>query len=106
MSTGEKLKELRIKNGLTLEEVGNYVGVGKSTVRKWETGQIANMRRDKIAKLAEIYGVSPMDIINLEDNDSPVTESQIDEFSRLSAQLTPDQKKEAAKYLKYLLSTQ
>lgn len=59
MELSEIVHELRIKSGLTLEELGNKVGVGKSTVRKWETGQIANMRRDKIDKLAKALGVTP-----------------------------------------------
>ncbi len=55
----KKIKELRIAQGLTLEQIGDYVGVGKSTVRKWETGMIANMRRDKVAKLAEALHTTP-----------------------------------------------
>lgn len=49
--------------GLTLEEVGNYVGVGKSTVRKWEHGDIENMKRDKIALLSKILKLSPLTFI-------------------------------------------
>lgn len=56
---GRKIKELRELHRLTLEEVGKRVGVGRSTVRKWETGMIANMRRDKIAKLAEALHTTP-----------------------------------------------
>jgi len=59
MEIGSRIYSLRKGLGLTLEEVGNYVGVGKSTVRKWESGQIANMRRDKIARLAEVLQTSP-----------------------------------------------
>ena len=55
----KKIHDLRIEKGMTLEELGNKVGVGKSTVRKWENGMIANMRRDKIAKVADALGVSP-----------------------------------------------
>ena len=55
-STAEKIKELRLTRGLTLEQVANEVGVGKSTVRKWETGMIANMRNDKIKALAKALG--------------------------------------------------
>lgn len=54
-----RIKELRKAKGLTLEEVGNMVGVGKSTVRKWETGIIANMKRDKIAALANALDTTP-----------------------------------------------
>lgn len=59
MDIGEKIKTLRKQRGLTLEAVGEHVGVGKSTVRKWENGDIKNMRRDKIALLAEALGVTP-----------------------------------------------
>ena len=59
MDFGQKIKQLRIARGMTLEQVGNIVGVGKSTVRKWETGDIANMRRDKIALLAKALKVEP-----------------------------------------------
>ncbi len=55
----QKIKELRQAKGLTLEQVANVVGVGKSTVRKWETGMIANMKRDKIADLAKALGTTP-----------------------------------------------
>ena len=49
MDIGKRIKELRLAKGMTLEELGNKVGVGKSTVRKWETGIIENMRRDIIS---------------------------------------------------------
>lgn len=54
-----KIKKLRNEKGLTLEQVATVVGVGKSTVRKWETGMIANMKRDKIAALAKALGTTP-----------------------------------------------
>ena len=55
----QRIKQLRQEKGLTLEQVADVVGVGKSTVRKWETGMIANMRRDKIADLAKALGTTP-----------------------------------------------
>lgn len=56
---GKIIHDRRIELELTLEEVGDFVGVGKSTVRKWETGAIENMKRDKIARLSEILKLSP-----------------------------------------------
>ena len=36
MNIGEIIRTRRQELGLTLENIGDYVGVGKSTVRKWE----------------------------------------------------------------------
>ena len=54
-----KIKELRLAKDMTLEQVATIVGVGKSTVRKWETGAIHNMGRDKIDSLAKALNVTP-----------------------------------------------
>lgn len=67
MGIGNKIKMLREENNMTLEELGEKVGVGKSTVRKWENGIIENMRRDKIEKLAKVFGVSPAYLLGYED---------------------------------------
>lgn len=64
---GALIRRQREKLGLTYEEIGKAVGVGKSTVRKWETGMIKNMRRDKIAALAEILQIPPSALIDRDD---------------------------------------
>lgn len=69
MDMGKKIELLRKERGMTLEELGNKVGVGKSTVRKWENGMIANMRRDKIAKIADALGVSPANLMGWDEPD-------------------------------------
>ena len=58
-----KIKSRRIQLGLTLEDVAQAVGVGRSTVRKWETGMIKNMGRDKIAALAKVLQISPVELV-------------------------------------------
>lgn len=63
----KKIKELRLQRKMTLEQVGEIVGVGKSTVRKWETGMIANMKRDKIALLAKALGTTPAYLMGWKD---------------------------------------
>ena len=54
------MKQQRESLGLTYEEIGKYVGVGKSTVRKWFTGDIENMGRNKIALLANVLQIDPI----------------------------------------------
>ena len=72
MTVGERVKSLREKQGMTLEELGSKVGVGKSTVRKWENGMIENMRRDKIAKLASALGVTPLYLMGWDNQNTPL----------------------------------
>ena len=62
-----KIHKLRKSKKMTLEEVATKVGVGKSTVRKWETGIIANMRRDKIASLAKALDTTPAYLMGWEE---------------------------------------
>lgn len=68
MDIGTLIHTRRKELDLTLEEIGNYVGVGKSTVKKWETGAIANIKRDKIAKLAKILQLNPVMFVANEDS--------------------------------------
>lgn len=58
-----RIRELRKERNMTLEDVAKIVGVGKSTVRKWETGMIENMKRDKIAALAKALGTTPISLM-------------------------------------------
>ena len=64
----EIIKERRQQLGLTMKEVAEAVGVSEATVSRWESGDIENMRRDKIAKLAEALKVSPAVLMGWEDN--------------------------------------
>ena len=80
---GKKMFLRRKELGLTLEEVGQAVGVGKSTVRRWENGMIKNMGRDKIAALAKILQMNPVDFVpgDGEKNEHPDSE----DMARLEA---------------------
>lgn len=48
------LARRRKELGLTQKEVADAVGVSEATVSRWESGEIANMRRDRIASLAKV----------------------------------------------------
>lgn len=61
------LKKRREELNLSQESVAESIGVTKATVSKWEKGDIANMKRDKIALLAKVLKVSPLSILGLED---------------------------------------
>ena len=61
------LKERREQLNLSQEEVAHAIGVTKASVSKWEKGDIANMKRDKISQLSKVLKVSPLSILGMED---------------------------------------
>ena len=65
-----ELKNRRKELGLTMLEVAQKVGVSEGTVSRWESGDIANMRRDKIVLLAKALQLSPAFIMGWEDEDN------------------------------------
>ena len=66
------IKKRRKELNITLEEIGDYVGVSKATVQRWETGNIANMRRDRIKKLSEILRLEPEVFIGAQQTEKPL----------------------------------
>lgn len=96
MDTNNKIKNRRQELNLTLEDVAKHVGVSKTTVSRWETGEISNMRRDKIGKLAEILKVRPNFIMGLEEkipnkeiphpklDTSVLTEAELEEYNKVT----------------------
>lgn len=68
MSLRTRLRERRQALGLTLQQVADAVGVSKSTVQKWESGAIEDMRLAKAAGLAKVLKVSPLWIMGISES--------------------------------------
>jgi repressor LexA len=100
----KRIKDLRLEKGLTLEQVGKIVGVGRSTVRKWETGMIANMKRDKIASLSKALGVSPSYLLGYTDERTLQPTKEENELISLINQLNEEELKELSNFVDYLIS--
>lgn len=67
MSFGKRLQIAREKSGLTLEEVGKIVGKSKSTIQRYESGQVSNLNNKIISELAEAVRVSPVYLMGWTD---------------------------------------
>ena len=66
MLTGQKIAELRMKAGLTQEQLADRLYVTRTMVSKWER-DICQPDRNTILKMADIFSVSPDEIISVED---------------------------------------
>lgn len=109
----QRIKNLRQEKGLTLEQVADVVGVGKSTVRKWETGMIANMKRDKIALLAKALGTTPAYLMGWKEEsekEKTPSEPELTEGEKLMLelfrQIPKDRQPEALDLLRVALKMQ
>ena len=66
---GDRIKNLRINNKMTLEEVGEKIGVSKQTLYKYENNIITNIPSDKIEGLARVFNISPAVIMGWDKDD-------------------------------------
>ncbi len=58
-----KIKEMRKKCGMTLEELASALGICKQTVHRYETGAISNIPKEKVEALAKTLGTTPSELL-------------------------------------------
>lgn len=71
MTTGERIKYLRIQKGMSQEELGAKLGVQKSAIHKYESGLVVNLKRSTIARLAEALDTTPAYLMGYDEPASP-----------------------------------
>ena len=106
---GERIKRLRERNHLTLEDVAKYLNIGRPTVFKYETGAVTNIPSDKIEMLARLFNVSPAYLMGWEDNSDSETSDvpQTDEVRLLIRglnRLSPSQLEQATNVMKAMFA--
>lgn len=69
MTTGERIRQLRIAHQMTQEELGAKVGVQKAAIYKYENGLIVNLKRSTIEKLALVLDTTPTYLMGMEDDE-------------------------------------
>lgn len=74
MKFGDKLSELRRKEGLSQEELGYKLNVTRQTISKWELGQ-ANPELDNLKEISKLFNVSLSQLI---DDEVAIEEETLD----------------------------
>ena len=59
LTTGEIIKKMRIEKGYTQTELAVMLGLKLSTMQKYESGAICNLKIDTIRELCHIFDVPP-----------------------------------------------
>lgn len=71
MTTGERIKALRLEKGLSQEELGRLVGVQRAAINKYEKGLVVNLKRDTANRLAQALGTTPAALMGWAEEDAP-----------------------------------
>ncbi|WP_077391665.1 LexA family protein [Mobilibacterium timonense] len=67
MGMAERIKELRLAAGMSQEELGFKLGLGKSAIAKYENGRVKNIKQSTIKKMAEIFNCQPSYLMGFDD---------------------------------------
>ena len=63
MNIGDKIREARLKKGMTQEDLGNALGVQKSAIAKYEKGRVVNIKRSTLKKISDVLNIAPSELI-------------------------------------------
>lgn len=63
MAIGVRMKELRLKKGLSLQDVADKSGASKAHIWDLETGRSKNPTMELVIALAKCFGVSVADLV-------------------------------------------
>lgn len=92
MTMGDRIRILRKQHRMTQAELGSKIGVGKTAIVKYEKGEVENIPRSSIQKMATLFGVSPSYLMCFDDWDknSEVLSDEVKLIERIQAKWGKD----------------
>jgi len=70
---GNRIKELRKQNKLSMEELARAVGTSRQNIHRYERGIITNIPRNKVVALATALGTTPSELMGWESEGASVS---------------------------------
>ena len=108
MTTGERIRQLRIEHQMTQEELGARVGVQKAAIYKYENGLVVNLKRSILEKLAIVLDTTPTYLMGMEDSEQQANMQLTPQQSTILAafdQLNDEGQTKAVEYVEDLVLT-
>lgn len=103
MELKDIIKQRRLELKLSMGELSKLVGVSEATISRWESGDIENMRRDKIALLSKALDISPLIIMGYDNDLSTNNKSKLKSIARLeNADITEREDEQIADYIEFI----
>lgn len=95
MDVGTKIKEARIRKGMTQEELGDILGVQKSAIAKYESGRVVNIKRSTLKKISDTLDIPPIELLFDAKKEKPTADDELSENVKKLvdfARTVPDEK--------------
>ena len=64
---GDRIRNKRLENNWSMEELGKRLGVHRAAIGKWENGDVQNIKRSSIEKMARLFECDPVWLMGFED---------------------------------------
>lgn len=108
MTTGERIRQLRIEHQMTQEELGARVGVQKAAIYKYENGLVVNLKRSILENSPIVLDTTPTYLMGMEDSEQQANMQLTPQQSTLLAafgQLNEEGQVKAVEYVEDLVLT-
>lgn len=101
MTTGERIKVLRLRLGMSQSELGAKIGVKTPAIYKYENGLVVNLKRSTIEKLANALNTTPSYLMGFDDEKEPTPENEdgLDDLDRQLIELLPKMSNDQKEFL-------
>lgn len=76
MDVGQRMKECRIKKGLTVDELAEKLSKNRATVYRYENGDIENLPITILLPIANALGTTPSFLMGWAENSEPLPQTQ------------------------------
>ena len=103
MEVKDIIKNRRLELGLTMKEVADACSVSEGAVSRWESGDVNNMRRDRIYALSQVLQISPLIILGIEPKPEYPEKQNSERFLELLEPLSEEQKDKLYEIMKTLI---
>ena len=92
MTMGERIRMLRKQHNMAQAELARRLNVGRSAVLKYEKGEVENLPKATIEKMAVLFGVSPAYIMCFDqwDENSEALSDEVALIERIQAKWGKD----------------
>ena len=104
--TAKRIRDCRKAKGLSADEVAERIGINRATYYRYESGDLKNLKFEKIQKIADALDVYPVDLVVWEEEKPVPNEDELDnELVRRLMLLTPEEIEKVDAFVQGILAT-